>query len=267
MDSIYPLQLAGPGRAVGGFLELLGLSILVGLSIFLSLPIVLRKAMGSKTVAVLNAGAIGILVFLGADLYSNAAPLIFPSGYVGAPGPIAIFLLGFLAAFLVLFFLARPAPGASHGAPSALALIVAVAIGLQNLTEGLVFGAAWAEGIAGLLLVIFVGFLLQNITEGFPICAPFLGSEAPPVGRLAAYFLIAGLPTVVGGAVGFYWNSGTLDVLFDALAIGAIAYAVLPMIRTAFRPAGTPEESRVRQDLVYLGFALGFAVGFLVNAL
>ncbi|HXQ94459.1 MAG TPA: hypothetical protein VN864_04740 [Thermoplasmata archaeon] len=252
---------------MNGFLELLALSTLMGLSIFLSLPIVLRKAMDSRTITVLNAAAIGILIFLVADVYANASAIMFPSGYVGAGLPVAIFTAGFLGCFLVLFVLARPSPGAAAATPNSLALIIAIAIAFQNLTEGLVFGAAWALGITGLLVVIFVGFFLQNVTEGFPIAAPYFGFERPPIARLATYFVLGGMPTVVGGVVGYYWNSANLDVLFDSLAIGAVVYAVLPMVRSAFRGAATPGESRTRHDLVYLGLAAGFVVGFLVNAI
>jgi len=251
---------------MANFDELIILSAIMGMSIFLSLPIVLKKAMGSKTVALLNAGAIGILVFLVADVYSNAAVVIFPSGYVGDVNAMALFLLGFLVAFFLLFAMARPSSGAQVASPNSVALIVAVAIGFQNLTEGLVFGASWALGLSGVLLVIFAGFFLQNVTEGFPICAPYLGSERPPVRRLVGYFLLGGLPTIGGGIFGYYWNSNYLDVFFDALAIGAIAYALLPMIKTAFRPGATPQETRTRQDMVYIGLAAGFAIGFLVNA-
>jgi zinc transporter, ZIP family len=248
------------------FNELIVLSAVMGMSIFLSLPIVLKKAMGSRTVALLNAGAIGILVFLVADVYSNASVIIFPSGYVGDATSMVLFFVGFLVAFFLLFVMARPSPGPEAAQPNSVALIVAVAIGFQNLTEGLVFGASWALGLSGVLLVIFAGFFLQNVTEGFPICAPYLGSDRPPVRRLAGYFLIGGLPTIGGGILGYYWNSSYLDVLFDALAIGAIVYALLPMIKTAIRPASTPAETKARQDLVYVGLAVGFAVGFLVNA-
>jgi zinc transporter, ZIP family len=252
---------------MSSFAELVVLSAMMGLSIFLSLPIILRKAMGSRTIAVLNAAAIGILVFLVADVYANASAIMFPAGYIGAEVPVAIFTIGFLSSFLLLFFLGRPSDGPGVASPNGLALIIAVAIALQNLTEGLVFGAAWALGITGLLVVIFVGFFLQNVTEGFPIAAPYLGFDRPPIARLAGYFVLGGMPTLLGSVVGFYWNSANLDVLFDALAIGAIVYALLPMVKAAFRGAATPGESRMRQDLVYLGLAAGFAVGFLVNAL
>ena len=57
-----------------------------------------------------------------------------------------------------------------------LALIIALGMGFQNLTEGLVFGALGATiGLTGTTLVVLVGFVFQNITEGFPIASPFLG--------------------------------------------------------------------------------------------
>jgi hypothetical protein len=48
---------------------LVALSAVMGLSIFLSMPIVFRKAMSSRTITLLNSAAIGILVFLLADLF------------------------------------------------------------------------------------------------------------------------------------------------------------------------------------------------------
>ena len=84
---------------------------------------------------------------------------------------------------------------------------------------------------------------------------------------LALLFLVGGLPTVLGGVVGYFYNSPLLDVTFDALAIGAILYCILPMLRNAFRPASTPEASYLKQRLTYIGILIGFLLGFLVNAI
>ena len=148
-----------------------------------------------------------------------------------------------------------------------MALIIALAIGFQNLTEGLVFGAAWAAGTVGLIGVIFVGFFLQNVTEGFPITSPFFGKAERRVGLLALFFLVGGLPTIAGGLVGYYWASTYLDILFDGLAIGAILYVILPMLRIAFRPADPPDATYLKQRLTYIGILAGFLIGFAVNAL
>jgi zinc transporter, ZIP family len=251
------------------FPELVALSTVMGLSIYLSMPVILRKKMGSRTITLLNAAAIGILAFLLADIFADAAPTIYSgtSNAFVANGSYAIaFALAVTGCYLVLFASEHRSRG-TKATPVSLALIVALAIGFQNLTEGLVFGASWALGTVGLSTVVFVGFFLQNVTEGFPITAPLLSQSDRRVGLIAMFFLIGGLPTVVGGVAGYFYNSALFNLVFQALAIGAILYSVLPMLRTAFRPADPPDATYIKQRLVYLGVLVGFLVGFLVNAI
>ena len=251
----------------------------MGLSIFLSLPIVYSKRAQGRWAVGLNAAAIGILVFLLADIFSDVAPILYPGGsYVASPGYSVAFGVAFVAAFLGLLAVdnlpGRGATAAPDGGPSAearprtTALIIAVGIGLQNLTEGLVFGVNWTVGAVGILAVVFVGFFLQNVTEGFPIASPFLGTKARRgLPMMAGLFLVGGLPTIIGGAIGYFWSDQLFLVLFDALAIGAIAYVVLPMLRVAFRPLESRDASVRRNRLVYIGVMVGFVLGFAVNAI
>jgi len=245
---------------------LVALSFAMGFSIFLALPIVFLKASRSKTMTLLNAAAIGILVFLLADIFSDVAPLLYTNGgYIANGGFATAFFLAVAFCFGILF-LFEHGPRRSSFSPLTTALVVAIAIGFQNLTEGLVFGAAWAAGAVALSTVVFVGFFLQNITEGFPITSPLLGKDVRRVGLVSAFFLVGGVPTIIGGVAGYFFNSSLLVVIFDALAIGAILYCLLPMLRVALRPADPPEATYVKQRLVYLGVALGFLIGFAVNA-
>ena len=214
-------------------------------------------------------------------MFSDVSPILYPHGYVANLTYSVAFGVAFLVAFLGLYVvdnLPRNAPrGTSAGTPAEAAtpdtgprrtaLIIALGIGLQNLTEGLVFGAQWTLGALGLLAVVFIGFFLQNVTEGFPIASPFLGTNARRgVAMMAGLFLVGGLPTLIGGAIGYYWTNNLFLVIFDALAIGAIAYVILPMLRVAFRPLETRELSVKRNQLVYLCVMLGFVLGFAVNA-
>ncbi len=268
---------------MGDFWIFMAFTAAMGLSIFLSLPIVFsRRAQGRWAVG-LNAAAIGILIFLLGDVFSDVSPILYPSGYVANLGYSVAFGLAFLVAFLGLYFvdnLPRFAPrGVGTATPDApspspegsirtTALIIALGIGLQNLTEGLVFGVNWTAGALGVLAVVFVGFFLQNVTEGFPIAAPYLGTNARRgVATMVGLFLVGGLPTLIGGAIGYFWSNNLFLVIFDALAIGAIAYVILPMLRVAFRPLATKELSVRRNQLVYLGVMVGFLLGFAVNAL
>lgn len=248
---------------------LVALATAMGFSIYLSMPIVLRKSYGSRTVTLLNAAAIGILLFLLADLFLNVGPTIYSSTssvYLANPGYAIAFVAAVGGCFLVLFATEHRSRSSALP-PTGIALIVALAIGFQNLTEGLVFGSAWAAGAVGLSVVVFLGFFLQNITEGFPITAPLLGRVDGRTGLVAGLFLIGGLPTLIGGVGGYYYNSALLDLIFAAFAIGAILYSILPMLRVAFRPADPPATTYTKQRLTYLGVLLGFLLGFLVNAL
>jgi ZIP family zinc transporter len=254
---------------MANFPELVALSTVMGLSIYLSMPIIVWKKMASRTITILTSAAIGILIFLLADIFSDAAPVIYSNSsnvYVANTTYALAFLFAAVGCYLVLFATEHRGRG-TKATPASLALIVALAIGFQNLTEGLVFGASWATGAVGLSTVVFVGFFLQNVTEGFPIAAPFLITSDRRLGLLAVFFLIGGLPTILGGVFGYYFSSTLLNLVFDALAVGAILYSILPMLRTAFRPAEPPEATYVKQRLTYLGVLLGFVVGFLVNAI
>ncbi len=262
------------------FAIFMALTAAMGLSIFLSLPIVYSKRAQGRWAVGLNAAAIGILIFLLADVFSDVSTILYPSGYVANVTYSIAFGLAFVAAFLALYFVDNlphlaprgaksddAAPGA-EARPRNTALIIALGIGLQNLTEGLVFGVNWTAGALGILAVVFVGFFLQNVTEGFPIASPFLGTDARRgVAMMAGLFLVGGLPTLVGGAIGYFWSNALFIVIFDALAIGAIAYVILPMLRVAFRPLESREASIRRNQLVYIGAMLGFALGFAVNAI
>lgn len=259
------------------------LTAVMGLSIFLSLPIVYSKRAQGRWATGLNAAAIGILVFLLADVFSDVSPILYPSGYVANPTYSVAFGVAFLAAFLGLYFVdnlpravsSSPATGTAGATlpsgdrgPRTTALIIALGIGLQNLTEGLVFGVNWTAGAIGILAVVFVGFFLQNVTEGFPIASPFLGTNVKRgVSMMVGLFLVGGLPTLIGGAIGYYWSNDLFLVIFDALAIGAIAYVILPMLRVAFRTLETREASIRRNRLVYIGAMVGFLIGFAVNAI
>lgn len=262
---------------MSNFLLFFALTAAMGLSIFLSMPLVYSKRAQGRWATGLNAAAIGILIFLLADVFSDVSPLLYPNGYVANLGYSAAFGIAFVLSFVGLYVVDNLPRGAPRGAgvgvaqtegPRTTALIIALGIGLQNLTEGLVFGVNWTAGTIGILAVVFIGFFLQNVTEGFPIASPFLGTDAPRgLPMMVGLFLVGGLPTILGGMIGYHWSNPLFLVIFDALAIGAIAYVILPMLRVAFRPLESREASIRRNQLVYLGVMAGFAIGFAVNAL
>ncbi|HEV2316720.1 MAG TPA: hypothetical protein VGV89_04000 [Thermoplasmata archaeon] len=248
--------------------EFLALTVAMALAIFLSWPVVMSRRIQGRAAVVLNAMALGILVFLLADIWGNVSGILAGQEplFLTVPAYDAVFLLAALGTFGALFLIDSRSGHSFAENPVETSFIIAIAMGLQNLTEGLVFGAAWVAGAVSLSLVIFVGFALQNISEGFPIAAPLLGSKERHAGRLATFFLVGGLPTILGGIVGFYLHPTVLELLFNSAALGAILYVLLQMFRAAFRPAESREATLARNRLVYLGIVGGFVLGFVVNA-
>jgi zinc transporter, ZIP family len=244
------------------FAETVLLSSVMGLSIYLSLPIVLHKNTGERRTKILTSVAIGILIFLMGDVFSNAAASLYNGslyGFGSSPFNDLVFMIALGAGFLVLFLAeSRSKAGLTQ---TELALVIAIGMGFQNLTEGLVFGSLGAAiGLSGAALVVLVGFILQNISEGFPIASPFLGKTEGKAGLIALLFAVGSVPTVIGSAVGFFYHSAVFDLAFDGIAIGAILYAILPMLKALLR-----ESSPSLQRLSYLGVFVGFLLGFLVN--
>lgn len=244
------------------FAETVLLSAIMGLSIYLSLPIVLHRKTGELRTKLLTAVATGILFFLLADIFSNASGSLYNGSLYGFGSSFsydAVFLATVSAGFLILYFAEnRSKTGLT---PAGLSLVIAIGMGFQNLTEGLVFGSLGVSfGLSGATLTVLVGFILQNITEGFPIASPFLGKTEGKTRLMLGLFLIGGIPTILGGSIGFFYNSAIFDLAFDGIAIGAVLYAILPMLKALSR-----ESSPDLQRVSYLGVFIGFLLGFLVN--
>jgi len=249
------------------FVETILLSAVMGFSIYFSLPIVLSENLGHMRDKLFNAVAIGILIFLIADVFLDAASSLYNGsfyGYGSSPGYDVLFAASMVVGFGILLL-------AGHGGrieltPAKLAFIIAVGIGFQNLTEGLLFGSLGVTlGLTGATLVVLVGFIFQNVTEGFPIASPFRGSPGSgpkPLGLIAGALMIGGLPTVLGGAVGFFYSSINFDLFFEGLAVGTMLYVILPMLKSLL---GDSDPSTLR--VAYGGIFLGFLLGFVVNLL
>ncbi len=114
----------------------------------------------------------------------------------------------------------------------AVAVLVAVGIGLHNLAEGLAIGAAFALGKVALGTLLIVGFTLHNTTEGLAIVAPIARDRAP-VGLLVLLGIVAGGPTVPGAWLGGFLFSPILAVAALGVGAGAIAQVVVQIVRSS----------------------------------
>src|SRR3954454_1462436 len=182
---------------------ILGLGAIAGATIFIGLPIGRMRGLSGSTRALLNAIAMGILLFLVWDVLTAAVepvesrldlvtkPAEHPGtteswwGFLGHAGLLAV---GLGVGLLALVYYDRLLPrrrsvGGSSVGPGAaaveeftptgvfddparrLALLIATGIGLHNFAEGLAIGQSAASDEISLAVMLVIGFGLHNATE------------------------------------------------------------------------------------------------------
>jgi zinc transporter ZupT len=205
----------------------------------------------------------GLLLFLGVDALLEAFEVAgdVPGAFQGT----GLILMGALSAPLALTALGRSRRSADGtAAPWQLAFLVALAIGLHNLGEGLAIGSAYASGAIALGAFLVVGFLVHNTTEGLAIVAP-LARERTPIGRLVLLGLLAGVPTILGAWIGGFSRSPIATTLFLAIGAGAVAQVVLELARSFGRRAQRGLTAPLNAAGILLGMAIMYATGLLVT--
>ncbi len=264
--------------------EIVGLGAIAGFTIFLGLPVGRLRNPAPRLRILLNATAIGILLFLLWDVLAGAIEPVETAVTDAANadgswwrviGLGAVMTTGVAIGLLSLVYYdrwmrrrMRPAgPGAavavtprtgiaaSLSEPQRLALFIALGIGLHNLSEGLAIGQSAAKGEIGLAVLLIIGFGLHNATEGFGIVAPLAAEqERPSWAFLGVMGLIGGGPTFVGTLIGQSFVDDWMFLAFLALAAGSILYVVVELLAVGRRLA--------RPDLMGWGIVLGLFFGF-----
>jgi zinc transporter ZupT len=222
----------------------------------------LRRA-GAAWLAAFMALTAGLLTFLGVEALFEALELqagLPPS--LGGPG---LVLLGLAASALGMTFLSvRLTKGRAGASGLALALLVAIGIGVHNLGEGLAIGTSFATGELQLGAFLVIGFMIHNVTEGLGIAAPATRARVTLV-QLAALALIAGAPAILGTWIGGYATNDVLTPLFFALAAGAALQVVVEVGRYVARTAPGGLRSGWAVGGYLAGIAAMWATGLLVG--
>lgn len=253
-------------RGLGFWMTVL-LGAIAGFTIFLGLPIARARRVQPTTIAILNALAIGILLYLVVEIAQNAAaPIVaqmnaWHAGNGAFPTAlIAVFVIGLLLGLVGLGSGAsrlalRAAATTSTDHPVVLATLIAIGIGAHNFGEGLAIGASAASGATAIAVSLIIGFGLHNATEGFGVAAPLVGRMVPSWPQIGLAGLIAGGPTFVGTIVGYAFDAPVLSVLFLAIAVGALVYVIGEMWSVLRRTGLTAAATCA----MTLGFILAFA--------
>jgi zinc transporter ZupT len=222
----------------------------------------LRRA-GAAWLAAFMALTAGLLTFLGVEALFEALELqagLPPS--LGGPG---LVLLGLAASALGMTFLSvRLTKGRVGASGLALALLVAIGIGVHNLGEGLAIGTSFATGELQLGAFLVIGFMVHNVTEGLGIAAAATRARVT-LWHLAALALIAGAPAILGTWIGGFATNDVLTPLFFALAAGAALQVVVEVGRYVARTAPGGLRSGWAVGGYLAGIAAMWATGLLVG--
>jgi ZIP family zinc transporter len=269
-DAMKPAMNPMAGKPLSFALTVL-LGAIAGFTIFLGLPIARARRASPQTIALLNALAIGILLYLVVEIARNAiAPITqgVNAWHAGASAfptlPVIVFVLGLLIGLVGLGSMAThfTRAAAQHADnPMVLSTIIAIGIGAHNFGEGLAIGASAASGATAIALALIVGFALHNATEGFGVAAPLVGRFVPSWFQIGVAGLIAGGPTFVGTIVGYQFYSPVLSVLFLATAVGALVF-VIGELWSMLRKTGL--TALVTATMTF-GFLIAFATELFID--
>jgi len=164
---------------------------------------------------------VGLLAFL---LIDTVAEGLEVAGTIaeGLKADLVVWLSAILTTLTLL------AVGRRKGKPPegpALAMFIAIGIGIHNLGEGLAIGASLSIGEIALASFLVLGFALHNVTEGIAISTP-LQRENISLFRLLWLAFIAGGPAIIGTLVGGI----SISPFWTALAFGIGAGAIFQVI-------------------------------------
>ena len=253
------------------FLTTALLGAFAGLTIFLGLPIARAKKLEPVQINVLNAFAIGILVYLVIEISMNAIVPVnraIVAWHGGTAFPYALvaalatgLLVGLVGLGAMSTALVKKTASTVADKPIVLASVIAIGIGAHNFAEGLAIGASAASGATAIAAGLIIGFALHNATEGFGVAAPLAGKVVPTWAQIGLAGLVAGGPTFVGTMVGYEFTSPVLSVLFLATAIGALVF-VIGELWSVLKKTGV---TVVATSMVTAGFAVAFATELIVD--
>ena len=207
---------------------------------------------------------VGLLLFLGISATEEAIKISaenLSDVFNGVLLVVTVATVSFLALNYAGEKLKERAGASKLAGPIAIALMIAIGIGLHNFGEGLAIGAAIVLGEAALGAFLIVGFAIHNTTEGFAIAAPMARTKLM-IGRLAAMGMIAGVPAIFGAWVGGFVYSPFAAVIFLAIGAGAIFQVIVLIMKWIQN-----EEGKLSNSSVLAGIAVGMIIMYVTSIL
>ncbi len=278
------------------------LGFIAGVTIILGLPIGRLSRPAPRLRTLLNAMAVGVLLFLVWDVLSAAWEPIDTAlgsvhdghGGVGTAvgygllfaGGLSVGLLSLVAYESWMARTAKPrasAPSVGPGAMSVdqattahgmagwspakrLSLLIAVGIGLHNFAEGLAIGQSAASGAIALATLLVIGFALHNATEGFGIVAPLTGDlDENGVPRRPSWSFLLSM-ALIGGGPTFVGTAVGHSFTSEPVSVIFLTLAAGSIIYVLVQLLGVAARSGYK-TLVAYGLLIGLLAGFLTDAI
>jgi zinc transporter, ZIP family len=273
--------------------QLITLGAIAGFTIFLGLPIAVVKNLSPNKKGLLNALALGILVFLIIDVFGhawatteeavkkafegNASTNDAALTLIAMFGGVAIGLVGLVLyetkmngkSIPKILSLENIKAGDDHlkqlfheANAYKIAMMIAIGIGAHNFSEGLAIGQSYVAGEIGLAILLIIGFGAHNTTEGFGIAGPLSGLiNRPRIRFLLMTGLIGGGPTFIGTILGSMWNSNVAFVLFLSFAGGALIYVSMLMYNAGRRYT----TNAIMMTGIFIGLCAGFLTDLIIE--
>ncbi len=207
----------------------------------------------------------GLLLFLGIDSVEEALEVSeegLSGSFNGALLVATVIVFSFLGLYYTGEKLVKRAESSKITKPVAVALMIAIGIGLHNFGEGLAIGAAIGLGSIAFSTFLIVGFALHNTTEGIAIAAPMSRGKTM-IGKLVVFGMIAGSPVIFGAWIGGFVYSPFAAVVFLSIGAGAIFQVIITILRW-IREEG---DKNLSSAAVIAGISVGMAIMYVTSIL